>query len=213
MPLHSENPYRAPQQIDPGRTRLWQFSPTLAWWLPVTVLGSALTANFGVQTYSVTVTLVPSGVSFAIAMWLVIRGRKFPVRYLPGGILFVGAITSIATASLYLDNIGWFPRFAAASELAVAASIGAACFSSSVALSCLRLQFKTTILSTVGAFITFFITAFTALVMLEKNRMSPHVLYIIFLCSACFQAVVIVTASVVTHLLFTQVPIDQQSGG
>ncbi len=169
-----------------------------------------MTGYLGAQTYSVTTTLIPSAISLAIAMWLVIRDTKLrqgPRQYLAGVIIFVGAIMSFVASSLYLDNIRWFPRFAAESELAVAAALGATCFATSVALSCVRLRFKTVMAGTVGTFVTFSITAFTALIVLDpdSSNVSPHLLSIIFLCSACIQAVVIITTLVVTRLLLIRV--------
>jgi hypothetical protein len=201
MASNSDNPYRAPQHTAPASVRWSQYGPALVWALPIIMLGSAITAHLGVQTYSVTATLVPSAISFAIAMCLVIRDSQGSRRYLAGVCIFAGSITSFVASSLYLDNIGWFPRFAAESDLAVAAAIGATCFAASVAVPCFRLRFTIAAASAIGAFVTFFITAFAALVILDNSRVTPFLLYIMFLCSACFQAIVIITASVVTSLL------------
>lgn len=92
---------------------------------------------------------------------------------------------------------GWFTHFSEDAEPAFAVLLRAAVFSTSVALSRIESRCKTAI---AASFVIFALAAFTALVVYQHNQMSPQLPYIVFLCSACFQAIVVSTMAVVAAL-------------
>ena len=196
MDPKSSNPYCPPRDMPQGIPSMRRRLFVLGTILPITATGACLTSFLGMRPFSVTATLVPSAASFATCMWIVILTSKAPHPILSGSVIFIGSFASFASSSLYLDSVmtGWSFRD---SESAFAAILGAAVFSSSICLSRASLRTKT---ATAISFLVFTAAAFAALVLFQHHLNSPHLNYVIFLCTAFFQSAIVGTIAAVVGL-------------
>ena len=141
-----------------------------------TATGSALTVNVGIWTYSVTTTQIPSAISLAIAFWFVICNSQQPHRSLRMPSLCWGDYQPWCCVSE--TRQGWgVPGSSPVSGYATTATHGPK----------QRSLFPSWCTHLSG---------FTVLFVFRSHHMSPQLPYIIFLCLACFQTVVLCTVAV-----------------
>ncbi len=182
------NPYYPPADLTHDHSLARRFVFAFASSLPVTLIGSWLTMRIGMETTSVAITLFPSAVSLGVSILLLIAISKLPHPIQSGSVLLIGAILSIASLALYLDSVGSAWRGSLFTKPAFASILGALVFVTSAYLSRVRPRSKAAF---AYAFLIFATAAFAGLAVFQFSVMSPYLPHIVFVCSACFQAVVV----------------------
>lgn len=201
MASDQSNPYSPPGKRSGDIPASRSLTIPLACSVPIAALGSGFT-SWGMESTSVTWTILPLTFSFSASLWLVLRHglRSYPIR--SAAILIAGAIIGLLSTSAYLDYVDPTWRLSSYTRLVIASTIGAVAFSIAVLLSSLSSKRRIAVCS---SFASYAFAAFMSLLVIQENLLSAQFTLIIFLCSICFHMVMIGAIAFITWL-------DSQSG-